>query len=349
MRYICPMRAALGLNTSKKCPLAAHGALPHNHNHTLSLQMMELTAFIQGVIGATGTAEPGLSGVMSSVGAVADAAKRQRLVGSEAETLQLLSFYSRYLAEPCAKESDFAYAAGVLDGLLLSKAYLSGGLFPGVADLVVFHGISTSPVLAKTKPQALLTDYPNLARWFDCVQHVPEVRAMNPNLVNFPLVDVFAQHAAGQSGGNASQRQDGKSKGKGGGKGGDQKQKQKQKQKQPKQKQKQPKQKGDSKKEKAGVSQSAGGDAGQPEITKLDIRVGKILSIEKHPEKDKIYCEQIDLAEKDGPRSIASGLVEFYPDPKGMYLLLVISYWNSSGAAHSMASVPIPWYHEALC
>uniref|UniRef100_K3W9Y0 tRNA-binding domain-containing protein n=1 Tax=Globisporangium ultimum (strain ATCC 200006 / CBS 805.95 / DAOM BR144) TaxID=431595 RepID=K3W9Y0_GLOUD len=52
-------------------------------------------------------------------------------------------------------------------------------------------------------------------------------------------------------------------------------------------------------------------DADQPEITKLDIRVGKIVKVWKHETADKLYCEEIDVGE-DEPRQIASGLVYHY-------------------------------------
>lgn len=52
-------------------------------------------------------------------------------------------------------------------------------------------------------------------------------------------------------------------------------------------------------------------DPNQPEITKLDIRVGKIVKVWKHETADKLYCEEIDVGE-DAPRQIASGLVHHY-------------------------------------
>lgn len=44
----------------------------------------------------------------------------------------------------------------------------------------------------------------------------------------------------------------------------------------------------------------------------LDLRVGKILSVEKHPEADTLYIESIDVGEEE-PRTIVSGLVNFVP------------------------------------
>jgi aminoacyl tRNA synthase complex-interacting multifunctional protein 1 len=43
----------------------------------------------------------------------------------------------------------------------------------------------------------------------------------------------------------------------------------------------------------------------------LDIRVGRILSVEAHPDADTLYVEQIDVGEPEGPRTIVSGLRKY--------------------------------------
>ncbi|KAK9512619.1 hypothetical protein O3M35_001003 [Rhynocoris fuscipes] len=43
---------------------------------------------------------------------------------------------------------------------------------------------------------------------------------------------------------------------------------------------------------------------------KLDIRVGKIVSVSKHPDADALYVEKIDLGESE-PRTVVSGLVQY--------------------------------------
>ncbi|KAG7280463.1 hypothetical protein CRUP_033764 [Coryphaenoides rupestris] len=43
---------------------------------------------------------------------------------------------------------------------------------------------------------------------------------------------------------------------------------------------------------------------------KLDIRVGKVVSVEKHPDADSLYLEKIDVGEAE-PRTVVSGLVAF--------------------------------------
>jgi len=79
--------------------------------------------------------------------------------------------------------------------------------------------------------------------------------------------------------------------------------------KEPKQQQQQ-QQKGGGKGGKGG--KQASDDPEQPDITHLDIRVGKIVHVEKHPNADTLYVEQIDLGES-APRTIVSGLVNFVP------------------------------------
>lgn len=45
---------------------------------------------------------------------------------------------------------------------------------------------------------------------------------------------------------------------------------------------------------------------------RLDIRVGKIVDVSKHPDADTLYVEKIDLGE-EAPRTIVSGLAKFVP------------------------------------
>jgi aminoacyl tRNA synthase complex-interacting multifunctional protein 1 len=49
----------------------------------------------------------------------------------------------------------------------------------------------------------------------------------------------------------------------------------------------------------------------QPDICKLEFKVGKIIKAWVHPEADKLYCEEIDVGEET-PRLIASGLRKHY-------------------------------------
>ncbi|EAK87740.1 emap RNA binding domain protein (N terminal low complexity region) [Cryptosporidium parvum Iowa II] len=57
--------------------------------------------------------------------------------------------------------------------------------------------------------------------------------------------------------------------------------------------------------------------------TRIALRVGRILSVEKHPTADKLYLEKIDVGE-DEPRTILSGLVGVYDLTQKINKLVVI-------------------------
>lgn len=47
-------------------------------------------------------------------------------------------------------------------------------------------------------------------------------------------------------------------------------------------------------------------------ISRLDIRVGLITKVQKHPDADSLYVEEIDVGEGQ-PRIVVSGLVKYIP------------------------------------
>lgn len=49
------------------------------------------------------------------------------------------------------------------------------------------------------------------------------------------------------------------------------------------------------------------------DISRLDLRVGKIVEVDRHPDADALYVEKIDLGEESGPRTVISGLVKHVP------------------------------------
>eukprot|EP01135_Chromosphaera_perkinsii_P011654 Nk52_evm1s2464 gene=Nk52_evmTU1s2464 len=51
----------------------------------------------------------------------------------------------------------------------------------------------------------------------------------------------------------------------------------------------------------------------QLDVSRLDMRVGKIVEIGKHPDADALYLEKIDCGEESGPRTVVSGLVNHVP------------------------------------
>ncbi|KAF9481163.1 nucleic acid-binding protein [Pholiota conissans] len=54
-------------------------------------------------------------------------------------------------------------------------------------------------------------------------------------------------------------------------------------------------------------------DEGEPVPSMIDLRVGHIVDIMKHPDADGLYVEQIDIGEETGPRTVVSGLVNYIP------------------------------------
>ncbi len=60
-----------------------------------------------------------------------------------------------------------------------------------------------------------------------------------------------------------------------------------------------------------------------PEMSQLDIRVGKIVKVDKHPESVKLYNEEVDMG-KGEIRKIASGLQEFVPIAQLMNRMVVV-------------------------
>jgi len=71
------------------------------------------------------------------------------------------------------------------------------------------------------------------------------------------------------------------------------------------------------KKEKKPKPEKAAGDGGAEEekaidVSRLNMRIGKIVEVEKHPDADALYVEKVDVGEEK-PRTIVSGLVKHVP------------------------------------
>ena len=48
------------------------------------------------------------------------------------------------------------------------------------------------------------------------------------------------------------------------------------------------------------------------DVSRLDMRIGKIVAVKRHPDADSLYVEEVDLGEEQ-PRTIVSGLVNHVP------------------------------------
>ena len=60
------------------------------------------------------------------------------------------------------------------------------------------------------------------------------------------------------------------------------------------------------------------------DFKKIDLRVGKVLSVEEHPNADKLYVLKVDLG-SEGERQLVAGLKQYYePDRlKGRQVVVV--------------------------
>ncbi|NXD81993.1 AIMP1 protein, partial [Halcyon senegalensis] len=70
--------------------------------------------------------------------------------------------------------------------------------------------------------------------------------------------------------------------------------------------------KGSEKKEKKQQPAAGSSDAKPVDVSRLDLRVGCIITAEKHPDADSLYVEQVDVGEAS-PRTVVSGLVKHVP------------------------------------
>ncbi|XP_015924489.1 aminoacyl tRNA synthase complex-interacting multifunctional protein 1 isoform X2 [Parasteatoda tepidariorum] len=87
---------------------------------------------------------------------------------------------------------------------------------------------------------------------------------------------------------------------------------------------KQPKETKKEKSEKPAKSEKQASDEGKEiDVSRLDLRIGRILSAKKHPDAESLYVEDIDVGE-DKPRTVVSGLVKFVPLEEMQNRLVVV-------------------------
>lgn len=59
------------------------------------------------------------------------------------------------------------------------------------------------------------------------------------------------------------------------------------------------------------------------DVGRIDLRIGKIIEIDRHPDADSLYVEKIDLGEAQ-PRTVVSGLVKHIPIEEMQNRLVVV-------------------------
>ncbi|GLC48701.1 hypothetical protein PLESTB_000127300 [Pleodorina starrii] len=73
-------------------------------------------------------------------------------------------------------------------------------------------------------------------------------------------------------------------------------------------------------------------DDGPIDVSRLDVRVGRILKAWRHPDADSLYVEEVDVGE-DKPRQVVSGLVRFIPSADDLVGRRVVLLCNLKPAA----------------
>ncbi|KAF9454784.1 nucleic acid-binding protein [Macrolepiota fuliginosa MF-IS2] len=227
-----------------------------------------------------------------------------------------------------------------LDAVLLPKTYVATNYFTA-ADVALYGALY--PVVSKLQPVQYYST-PSIARYFDHIQSQEPIRtAVAPfepvfGVVQFdfdnapaiqrkaeppkkkekkaaatpaqeapPVVSGPPAPAASETGTPAPPAQE------------------KTQKKEKKEKKKDVANEEGGKKNKGGKAAPVAEDAGEPVPSMVDLRVGHIVDVIKHPDADGLYIEQIDLGEETGPRTVVSGLVHYIPieEMRDKYLVAV--------------------------
>lgn len=82
---------------------------------------------------------------------------------------------------------------------------------------------------------------------------------------------------------------------------------------------------------------TSGAVALTPELLGMEFKVGKVLSVTRHPDADKLYVEEVDCGEEGGARTICSGLVPYMKEEdilgKSVVVLANLKARNMAGVA----------------
>jgi len=212
----------------------------------------------------------------------------------------------------------------LLDDFLLPRVFLSDHKL-SVIDLIVFSGLNHILRGFNEKQKLSIS---NVIRWFDHIQHQPQIRnspipavPIKGNITPQNTPDSFAhwlqqsqqasqqavivksEESAPQQGGKFDTKETEPEASK-------EAPKQQTEAAQGKAKKKEKKDEGQPQPKQKGKGGAAAAEPEQPDITHLNIVVGRIVDVKKHPDADSLYIEQIDVGEP-APRTIVSGLVKF--------------------------------------
>jgi len=164
---------------------------------------------------------------------------------------------------------------------LSNKTYLVGERLT-IADIAVYTGLYSTVQQMLSQPIA----YADTLRWFDLLQNtLPQSQSLEKVEMDFTKLRIGTSAAAA----GATEKEE----------------------KTTSQQKKKEKSSSTKNIESEGKKESVD----EEDISRLDIRVGKILSAKRHPDADTLYVEEIDVGEASA-RTVCSGLVKFIPDPE---------------------------------
>lgn len=248
-----------------------------------------------------------------------DQAAFDSLAANKADEIQSWSTYAKTeLSEAVAsgEKKRLLPCLHKLNKKLESIVFLASNRF-SLADIILFAAVQ--PIVATWKEDETFT-FDNISRWYDNIQHIKQ---LHPVLEQLGLAIVFkrnppkptkekeqphqstqpqpssqtqpqpSSHSQPQAQSTQPQPSNAEK--------GQKKQEGQQQEKGKKENEKKPKQ------------PPASAKASKPEVFgRLDIRVGKIIKVQQHPNANALYQEEIDLGE-DKPRTVVSGLVQHIP------------------------------------
>ncbi|KAF5369574.1 hypothetical protein D9758_002684 [Tetrapyrgos nigripes] len=212
-----------------------------------------------------------------------------------------------------------------LDATLVPQTYIATNYLTA-ADVAMYGALH--PVISKLPPQEHFS-HPSVTRYFDHIQSSPLVRESADSTSSFPVVsfdfsnapklerpaeapkkkEKAPKDANAPSTSAAAANPEAKSTDAEGSKKEKKEKKEKNKDKAVAGADAGAKKDG----KKAGGKNAPAADEGEPVPSMIDLRVGHILDVQKHPDADGLYIEQIDLGEETGPRTVVSGLVNYIP------------------------------------
>lgn len=201
---------------------------------------------------------------------------------------EVSQYLSLSLCDEIYSEKSFKY----FDELLLGKSFLVGSSL-SIADFAVFTSYHRNPEQA--------FKYLNVQRWFDLVQHL---QSPTSSFTIIPIklpITVFPAKSGSLAPAPVAPVEEAKK---------EEKTSTTSDVKASSKKEKKEKDKPVVEAAAPAKAEEGGGEDADP--SKLDIRVGRVVKCWNHPDSDKLLCEEIDLGESTGPRTIASGLRAFY-------------------------------------